>query len=926
MSESISPERWERLRSLLNDALERPAADRITFLDAACAGDSELRADADALLEAHDAMGSVDAIAAVLQVDRPAVEDLSDRRIGAYRLVRPIAHGGMGAVYLAERVDGQFEQRAALKLLRAGFESDEVRRRFLEERSILARLEHPNIARLLDGGITGDGQPYFVMEYVAGEPITEYCRGLGVHDRLALFLQVCAAVQYAHQNLVVHRDLKPSNILVTEDGQVKLLDFGIAKLLADDAGAAARTTRLWLTPEYAAPEQVRGQPVSTAADVYTLGVVLYELLAGRRPYRLDASAPAEIQRIVCDVEPAPPSAAAEPGERRRLEGDLDTIVLQSMRKEPQRRYVGAAQLAEDVERHLAGLPVHARPATIRYRTAKFVRRHRLGVAGAAVLVLAVAGGVAGTTWQAERAHAQARLAQQERDRARIEAVKADRVSDFLIDLFQVSDPAQSMGDVITARALLDSGATRIRAELRDEPAVQAQLMDVIGVIYAKLGLYDAAEPLVEEGLALRRATPGVEPTDVAESLSSLGTLAYYRGRYDDAERAWREALALRRQSLPDPHADLAASLNNLGVLLHERDDYAGAERYHRDALAMRLRLPELDSAEIAVNMTNLAGVLKERGAFEPADSLLRHALAIRRALLGDLHPDVAHNLNNLGALLMARSEVDAALPLLRESLDIRRGVLGENHPLVAQSMNNVAAALERKGDLTEAESLYRESLARKRAAVGDAHPSIATSLNNIALVLMARGDLAGAEPLLRESLAVRRKVFGESHGAVALAINSLASLLRRRSDFTAAETEYRRALVMRREVLGARHPETAITALSLGSMFHDLGRDGEAVPLLQDALAARQESFGATSWQAAQVEMTLGECLAALGRSAEAEPLLIGGHARLIADSTAPPPALQRADSVLAAHYDRTGKAELAARLRSRGAASRRSS
>ena len=434
----MTPERWQQVKALFEQALERPPDERAAFLDQACHGDEALRREVRSLLSSHDD-GFLDE---PLSLDAPSGDDgaaHTGQRIGAYRLVREIGHGGMGAVYLAERADGQFHQQVAVKFVRHGVDSDTLRRRFRAERQILARLEHPHIARLIDGGVSEDGLPYLAMEYVEGTRIDHYCDAhhLSTNERLRLFLAVCEAVHYAHQNLIVHRDLKPSNILVTEGGTVKLLDFGIAKLLDDNAAATPldevpRTGMRVMTPEYASPEQIRGEPVTTAFDVYALGIILYELLAGQRPYRLSGLSPGEMERIVCEKAPARPSTAvtreaqtdatraATPEEisrmrstqpdklRRRLAGDLDTIVMMALHKDPSRRYRSVGQLSEDLRRHLDGLPVTARPDSFAYRISKFIRRHWMGVAAA--VFISLLGGIATTAWQARVAEQQRRKA------------------------------------------------------------------------------------------------------------------------------------------------------------------------------------------------------------------------------------------------------------------------------------------------------------------------------------------------------------------------------------------------------------------------------------------------------------------------------------------------------------------------------------
>jgi serine/threonine-protein kinase len=525
---------WKRVNELLNAALERAPEARKAFLDDAC-DDEAIRDEVELLLaemDAADDSGFLDqpvgAHAGALAQEAFDLDSDSSappwegRRIGPFEVVRELGRGGMGAVYLAERVDGEFEQQVALKVIKRGMDTDHVLQRFYNERQILAQLEHPNIARLHDGGMTEDGLPYFVMEYVDGEPITEYCNAgrLSVDDRLDLFVQVCDAVQYAHQNLIVHRDLKPSNILVTDDGTVKLLDFGIAKLLSkEDRVPITQTGMRVLTPRYAAPEQVRGGVVTTATDVYALGLVLYELLTGHRPYRIDRHVQSEIERVVCEVEPVRPSTAVRSVQeverpdgrtdtitpetvsaarssraarlRRRLRGDLDTIVLMALRKEPERRYPSAEALREDVRRHRSGQTVTAQPDTLAYRAKKFVGRHRWGV-GTTVLIVFI---LMGFTFQV----------MQERDRAQTEAEKAEQVTEFLISLFDASNPyaaAESPEDMRVAD-LLDAAEQELQAESPRNPLVQATLFHTLGRVNNRLSRYEKADSFLTRAHTVR---------------------------------------------------------------------------------------------------------------------------------------------------------------------------------------------------------------------------------------------------------------------------------------------------------------------------------------------------------------------------------------------------------------------------------------
>lgn len=810
----------------------------------------------------------------------------------------------MGEVYLAEREDADFRQRVALKLVSASSPGEEFRRRFLRERRILADLQHPNIVRLLDGGVTENGRPYLAMEYVAGVPIDRYAdeARLGVRDRLVLFCTVCRAVQYAHRNLVVHRDLKPGNILVTPDGEPKLLDFGIAKLLAAGDGGTTTLTRtggLPLTPDYASPEQVKGEPVTTASDVYALGVLLYELLSGHRPYGLRGKRPAEIERLVCEVDPDPPStavdradeAATDEGEirpvtpevvsrarnsrperlKRRLGGDLDTIVLKALRKEPERRYASAAALADDLERHLDGLPVAARPATPGYRISRFARRHRVGVAASGLVVLSLAAGLAAAGWQARRASVQAGVAAEERDRARTEATKAERTTAFLVDLFEAADPGETRGRSVTVEEILERGRAKLdeQGELEGQPTVRAAMLHVLSRVYRKMGRHEAARPPAEEALAIRREVLPPDHPDLAESLTALGVLALHQRRLDEAEPLLRDALEIRRDAHGEAHEEVASALNDLAAVHLFRGQLDSAAVLLRAAIEIRRDLPGAPPEELGPPLDGLATVLARKGELEASASLHREALELRRTALPPDHPDLARSLNNLATAQIRLGNDSVGEGLAREALAIWRRVHGI-HPDVARALNNLAAALERQGKLEAAAERYREALEVKRRTLGAEHPSTAVTLNNLGLVLAKLERTGEAEEALRESLGIRRSALGRGHPGVARALYNLGGLYADGGDCRRAEPLLAEALAIRRATLSTTHPSTLASAERLGACLTDLARYAEAEALFLEVLAAATESGEAGADRRRAVLERLIELSEARGRAEEA--------------------------------------------------------
>ena len=873
-----------RIDTLFDRALDLPREERLPFVRDAAAGDPEIERGVVELLRLSSGPESDDDwsgaseslwMELVTELESPAPE-MAGTRVGPWRLIAEIGRGGMGTVFLAERADGEFEQRAALKLLRPAIAAGEALRRFEQERQILASLTHPGIARLLDGGRTADGHPYLAMELIDGLPIDRYCRDrqLGVRERLALFLQVCRAVDHAHRLMVVHRDLKPSNIVVSSSGEVKLLDFGIAKLLqpdgAGDTPSMTQTTSRALTPEYASPEQIQGRPVTVASDVYQLGLLLFELLTDRRAQPLGDASPIEAERIVCH-EPTPrPSAAAggDPSRARQLRGDLDSIVQQAARKEPDRRYASVERLIEDVERHLSGRPVLARGDTLAYRTGRFVLRHRLSVgAAAAAVVLLIAWAVTATI--------QARTIARERDRVRAEAVKAQQVKEFVLRLFQNADPSAARGETLSARELLDRGWASVQAELTDQPAVQAELLNTVGDIYRELGAYDRAEPLLARAIdAARNAGAGAEPL-LAAALRSTGRLRRERGDFAGAQAALTDALERQRRHFGPEHREVADTLGDLGLTLYSRGDYANATPYFREALEMRRKLLGEDHLEVAEGLDKLGMALGNLGDYKSAEPLLRRSLELRRRLLPPNHPLLATSLSDLALVVQSLGDAASAETLYRESLDVMIKVRGERHPYVAVTMNNLARLLRTKGDLADAEELLRKSLAIRRESLGERHPQVAMNLSDLGRLVYDKGDRVQAERLYRDALSI----YPPDHPWRAATVFNLGRVLEDRKDYKAAEQHYRDALERQRAQYGADHERVGIDLRQLGVVQYRQGHAEAAEQSLRDALEIFRKRLPEGHQRLAEALVPLGETLIAQGRAPEAEPLLREGLA-----------------------------------------------
>jgi serine/threonine protein kinase/Tfp pilus assembly protein PilF len=748
---------------------------------------------------------------------------------GKYRILEELGSGGMGIVYLAEQTH-PVKRRVALKIIKLGMDTEQVVARFESERQALAVMDHPNIAKVLDGGATESGRPYFVMDLVRGIPINDYCdrHRLSMNERLRLFLPVCQAVQHAHQKGVIHRDLKPSNVLViVQDDQPvpKIIDFGIAK--ATDHRLAQRTLfteqgQLIGTPEYMSPEQAEmsALDVDTRTDIYSLGVMLYELMSGVLPFdprALRSAGFGEIQRIIRESEPPKASTRlstqketqSEIAQRRKtdpgsllkeLRGDLDWITMKAMAKDRTRRYPSASELAADIERHLRYEPVLAGPPSALYRIKKYVKRHKIGVTAAAVVIAAILAGIAGTSIGLLRAvRAEGKAVQ--------EAETAKQVSDFLVSLFEVSDPSESKGNSITAREILDRGAQKMEKEMAGQPLIKARLMDTMGQVFQSLGLFDQALPLMKSALQSRRTNLGNEHLDIAISMEHTGLVLIAKGDYAGAEPLLQEALAVRRRLLGKGHADVAAGLASLGELNYMKGD------------------------------------------LEKAEKLFRESLDIRRKALGNEHIEISNSLNDLAMTLKARGDYEKAEPLYRESLAIRQKLLGSDHPAIAQSLNNLGMYLyqmflNKKNDGTEAEQLLRQALAMNRRMLGNEHPEVSTNLNNLALLMRDKGDYDQAIALFREVTEIDRKTLGQEHPSVASKTNSLASVLVRKGDYKSAEELFHKAIAIQRKTFAEKSWEIATTKLLLGACLKEEKRYGEAESLMLEAFPIIEKSFG----------------------------------------------------------------------------------
>ena len=833
------------------------------------------------------------------------VEKVPFASLGPYRLIKELGRGGLATVYLAERDDEEFSMEVAVKLVRRGLDSPELLERLRLERQILARLEHPNIARLIDGGTTPDGRPYFVMERIEGERIDDWCLNhkLDLEARIALFLQVCDAVQTAHHRLVLHRDIKPSNILVAAGGVPKLLDFGIAKLLddSDDENATVApgfttltdTGARLLTPEFASPEQVRGETLTTASDVYSLGVLLYLMITGERPYTFDRGRPAEIERVVCEVEPPRPSSVvwsrsegAEELPSRRLLGwprraggdDLDTIVREALRKEPELRYDSVARLSSDLRAYLLDLPISARPDTLSYLAGKFVRRHRGPVAAVVLLLLVLIGGVVTTSWQAQvarraqqQAEEQRELADEQRDRAELQRRRAEEATTFLIDLFDISDPFRDEGErqEATARELLDRGADRIANRLGDDPLLRATLMTTIGRVYRNMQLLDESDELLGEALDLRRSALGEEADEVLDSLQELADLRLDQERYQEAEEILEQVVAERRRR--DDSVALALSLEHLARAKRSLDLTADAETLLKQALEIHMA----GGDELAIAQTrSLLGQLSRRlSDHETAERMFRDVLEVRQRELNEDHPLVTLTLNDLALTLQDSGQLEIAEQLFRQVLETYRRTLGERNHHVITATLNLASVLIYQRKTEEALRLHGENEARAVELYGPSHPVVARIHYSQGLAHQVAGQPARAIPPIRRAWRINSEYFGPEHTLALRAANQLSELMVTTGD-PEAESVLRELLAIMRQVLGPRDHRLAYPLLQLGNLIAKGSDPREAEAFLREAVTIRRAVLPPGSWEIAFAEASLGFSLLRLGKLDEAAALL----------------------------------------------------
>jgi eukaryotic-like serine/threonine-protein kinase len=824
--------RWQRMQTLFHKAADLPPASQHAFLKENCGDDQALFSEVVSLLREDGEASSMlerDVAHVAHQVlgnnSSPAIE-----QFGRYSIKRTLGAGGMGIVYLAERED--LGSLVAIKILRDAWLSPARRERFAFEQRTLAQLNHRSIARLYDADTSPDGTPFFAMEYVEGAPLTAYCveRHCNIEERLKLFRDVCEAVVYAQQHAVIHRDLKPSNILVKEDGTVRLLDFGIAKQL-EVLGEAVDQTMTGLrlmTPAYASPEQIRGEQVGIQTDVYSLGVVLYELLCGRLPFDLSSKTPAQAEKVLTEQEPERPSlvanrSAAQSGQThnsslasRSSWSDLDVLCLTAMHKDRRRRYASAEALLRDVDHYLKGEPLEAQPDSARYRIRKFVMRNRRAVMAAAAALALTAGLIAFFTLRLTIA----------RNAALAQAARTQRIQKFMTNLFQGGDEAAGPADSLRVVTLLDRGVQEAHS-LNAEPMVQAELYETLGGIYQKLGKLDQANTLLQSALDSHKSHSGADSPEVAQTLVAIGQLRSDQARLEEAEKFTQQGLEMERRHLPADSPAVVRGMISYGRVLAQRGSYEHAIQVLNNAVNIETK-PGRSQADLVNSLSALAEANYSAGHYPVADSLYRRVLEMHRRMHGERHPAVADDLGNIAAIQQDLGFYTEAEKFDRQALDITQGYYGKEHPKTAINLTMLGRALEFENKFDESDAMLKQALAIQERVYGPVHPSVAETLNELAANESMRNDMDGAIVQFRRVAEIYRSIYGDRHYLVAIALANVASQYMDKKDYASAEPIFRDVIRRLTEALPPDNVNTGIARIKLGRTLLRQNRYAEA--------------------------------------------------------------------------------------------------
>ncbi|HEY6847175.1 MAG TPA: serine/threonine-protein kinase [Terracidiphilus sp.] len=883
----LTAQDWIRLQEIFGIAVELAESERSRYLDEACSHDPTLRLRIDSLLQSIEGDTSFQhtvarAAADTIHLSLPSAGD----HLGPYEIAEVLGRGGMGVVYRAIRADDEYNKEVAIKVVAFGLLTSEFRQRFLRERQILANLDHPHIARLLDGGTTAEGMPFVVMEFVAGKPIDQYCaqQTFDREARIQLIIKVVRAVEYAHKHLVVHRDLKPDNILITEQGSPKLLDFGIAKALSPDTlinGTQTVDAARLMTPDYASPEQVRGETITTATDVYQLGVLSYLLLVGERPFSTSSASLAELEHIICESLPPAPN----------LDADLDRILLQALEKDPRQRYSSAESFAQDLERYLGGFPVQARSNSLSYRARKFIYRHKLGVSAASLLLVLIVGFSIGIALLARRLD-------RERTQAEVQLQRSERVSQLLEDVFGAADPNVAQGRSPSARELLDRGMEQVGRTLDKEPEVQASLYATLGHIYDNLGEIDRAESLMERSLAIWRRTFGENSIETAAGLTDVADLLVDKGDFVRAEAMCTEALHLRETLLGQSSPETAETLDFLGISQANLGKWADAEKSFSRAVAIWDRIPGSVNPKITMPLDGLGVVYMHKGDFASAETAARRMLDVSRSSLGEDSPDTAQALKMLGSVLQSSGKHVEAEELLRSALAVERKTLDPGNMSIGDTEFGLADELRDEGKWKEAEQYYRDSMKVETAALGATNRRVTRAQEALGLLYKEENEVGKAEQIFRSVLAVQMHN-GELAGLLNTKI-ALADVLVTRNKLAEAKQLSDSATETAKKNDGGSGLDTANVLAVSGRWFQANGELDRAYKSYQQVLSIDRARLPAGNPLLADALESLGSLMLRERRSQEAEPLLAEALAIRLKTSPAGSPRLGASQKLFA--------------------------
>lgn len=865
----MDQQEWKKVNNIVDTALELDGEERTTFIKEQCAGNKELRYKVTELLKSIEQSDTEDFLEATEAFPAYLAADLSDNddqehasslvgeTIDQYHIKKVIGHGGMGSVFLADRADDAYQGEVALKIMRQGMDTPSNIARFERERNILAKLDHPNIARLLDGGVTDAGLPYLVMEYVDGISLFEYCdkKNLPVEQRLDLFKEVCRAVRHAHQNAVIHRDLKPSNILITDDGNVKVLDFGIAKLVETKDSKTTqfqtRTGARMLTYGYAAPEQIEGQPVTTSTDAYSLGILLYELLCGVHPFDLEDKNLTNIEQLIREQTPytlsrrfdnLPKDQQKRLARRRNttvssllntLKGDLEAIVMKALRKESESRYRSAGNMLEDLERREQNLPVIARKDTVRYKVGKFVRRHKNGIAVTVGVLLLIVGLTAFYTWQIA----------EERNKAQLEAEKANTVTAYMVDLFKASDPSYTKGDTITARQLLRTGEQTVQS-LKKQPAVQSELLHVLGNIYGELSYNKKADSLISRALTITKKIQRTDRPKLASIYFDLAFNKLVRGKYNSSKNHLEQAINIQKDIFGQNSIQIGKSLSLLAQVQASKGQLDSASHFIQDAHSIFKSKNDTNSDAYFEMLDRQIDVLIERGNYKKAEKVSIKALKKSEQVFDSPHPKISNRISDAARVLERLEQFARAESLYLKKITMDKKLYGERHLNTVTAINNLAGLYYYSENLQQSDSLYKKAYRLMTDIYTKNHPSAVSILYNRANLKKDIGKYDEAEKMYKQILTADRKKFGKNHPHVASDLYALGVMYKEQNRYQIAEKYHQKSLKIRHEVNNPNHPSIAYTERSLAELMKKTRSFNKADSLYKKSLHTLLSVFG----------------------------------------------------------------------------------